>query len=452
MVHGYSCNWKNAIKNFKAHASSEAHLEAYEKLALVSGNVSILKSLDQGTNREQHEATVALKAICSTLLALAQTGCAIRGHSDDEHGNLKTWLKLRSEDIPDLQRFLLRKKSYVSHDVQNELLLLMSNNVLRQLLEKVKKSPFYSLIVDETTDTSTKEQVSICLRYLSCDFEPFEAFIGLYEVSDTTGENLTNVIQDSLLRCGLTLEKLRGQCYDGARNMSGEFKGVQNRIKQDQPAALYVHCCAHSLNLALQEAAFEVEMVRDSMDYLQRAAVLLGRSAKRKAILHNVPATIKTLCPTRWAVRAESVSTAIDNYHGILEALEIVATNSKDDKGAEAHGLLEQFRKGKMYWSLLVARKVFDPADNLARVLQGEKMTVNGSLEAVRVTRNFLETMRTDECFCELMNMTDQAVHDHNLDHLAAPRMRKIPRRIDDGSVPGQLSMEEYFRQHFFKV
>jgi len=365
---------------------------------------------------------------------------------------LKTWLALRSQDIPQLKRFLRRKKSYLSHDIQNELLQLMSHNVLRQLLDEVQKSPFYSLIVDETTDASTKEQVSICLRYLSCDLEPLEAFIGLYEVSSTTGANLTSVIQDSLSRCGLPIGKLRGQCYDEARNMSGQFKGVQNRIKQEQPSALYVHCFAHSLNLALQEAAFEVDVVRDSMDYPHKAAVPLGRSAKRKAILDKVSAKIKTMSPTRWAVRAELVSTTIENYSGIIEALQIVATSSKGEKGSEARGFLEHFKAAKMYWSLLVAKNLFDPADNLARALQGEKMTVNGSLQAVRVTRNFLDTLCNDNCFSLLMIQVHQVAQDNNLEPLTVPRNRKTPRRFDDGSVPAQLSVDEFFHQHYFQV
>ena len=53
---------------------------------------------------------------------------------------------------------------------------------------KVELSPvaFFSIIVDETTDVSTKEQVSICLRWVSEDLMPCEDFLGLYETSSTT--------------------------------------------------------------------------------------------------------------------------------------------------------------------------------------------------------------------------------------------------------------------------
>jgi len=65
------------------HNSSASHIEANEKLALILSNVSVLKTIKQGMHKNQKEATAALRAICTTILALAQTGCAIRGHDDD---------------------------------------------------------------------------------------------------------------------------------------------------------------------------------------------------------------------------------------------------------------------------------------------------------------------------------------------------------------------------------
>ena len=87
------------------------------------------------------------------------------------------------------------------------------------------------------TDCSKNEQVSICLRYVN-DLQPFEDFIGMYEKANTAGEALSSTIQDVLIRLGLPLDNLRGQCYDGATNMAGDHKGVQSRILALQSKAL----------------------------------------------------------------------------------------------------------------------------------------------------------------------------------------------------------------------
>ena len=56
---------------------------------------------------------------------------------------------------------------------------------------------------------------------------------------------------DSLSGFGIDLTYLRGQGYDDAAAMSGRFNGVQAFIKEQHPLAVYVHCSAHSLNLAV---------------------------------------------------------------------------------------------------------------------------------------------------------------------------------------------------------
>ena len=75
------------------------------------------------------------------------------------------------------------------------------------------------------------------------------------KVPKTDGETLYTTLSDvcHMIRCMLPLEKCRGQAYDGASNMSGHIRGVAARVKQDQKAALYVHCLAHS-HLCLQRA------------------------------------------------------------------------------------------------------------------------------------------------------------------------------------------------------
>jgi len=52
----------------------------------------------------------------------------------------------------------------------------------------------------------------------------------------------------------LPLVNLRGQCYDGSSNMAGARSGCKAIILQQAPMALYTHCAAHQLNLAVVAA------------------------------------------------------------------------------------------------------------------------------------------------------------------------------------------------------
>lgn len=71
--------------------------------------------------------------------------------------------------------FLHASKSFTSHDIQDEVLELMSHQILRSMISDIlHNKATFSIIVDETTDVATKEKVSICIRWLSDDLTPLK--------------------------------------------------------------------------------------------------------------------------------------------------------------------------------------------------------------------------------------------------------------------------------------
>jgi hypothetical protein len=79
---------------------------------------------------------------------------------------------------------------------------------------------------------------------------------------------------------GVQTAQMVGQGYDGAGNMSGKRKGVQARIQQQIPNAVYTHCKAHCLNLAIVHACSET-FVKNMMGTVQTVAFAFNYSAKR---------------------------------------------------------------------------------------------------------------------------------------------------------------------------
>lgn len=65
-----------------------------------------------------------------------------------------------------------------------------------------------------------------------------------------TGQNLAPVIYQ-IQTLGISNKLMVGQGYDSAASTIGHFKGVQMFTRESHPIALYVHCSAHFLNLAL---------------------------------------------------------------------------------------------------------------------------------------------------------------------------------------------------------
>jgi hypothetical protein len=199
------------------------------------------KAKQQANNRH------CLLKIFSSLIFIGQQGLAIRGHSEN-YGNLIQVLHLMAEDDNVLKDWMVRTRNWTSHDILNKMLEIMAHDVLRQLAGKARKT-YFALIVDETTDMATKEQVSVCLRTVDEQFN-IEDSVGFYQTSSTTSEVLFRIIKDVLLRLDLKLSKCRGQTYDDAAAMSGVNTGVATRILAEEKRALNTKCLAHSLNLA----------------------------------------------------------------------------------------------------------------------------------------------------------------------------------------------------------
>jgi len=94
-------------------------------------------------------------------------------------------MKLRADDRR--IEMWMRKKTYkyTSSDIQNEIMKVMAFRILRDVSSAIRSSKFCTIMVDETTDISNKEQVVLCLRWVDAGLEAHEDFIGLYEVEST---------------------------------------------------------------------------------------------------------------------------------------------------------------------------------------------------------------------------------------------------------------------------
>ena len=68
-----------------------------------------------------------------------------------------------------------------------------------------------------------------------------EEFMEYIECPSLKGADIAKLIQDKLRKYGLDMNKLRGQCYDGAGNMAGYNTGVSSIISKKYPFALYFH-------------------------------------------------------------------------------------------------------------------------------------------------------------------------------------------------------------------
>ena len=177
-----------------------------------------------GSEAQMMKNRIALYKIVTILQYLGFQGLAVRGKSDND-SNLIALLQERKNDVPELVAWLNRDKKYKwwSHDIFNEILQDLSKAVQRGLVRQMKEVEYFRLMIDETSDDSSKEQIRLCFRIFSQNYDLQELFLGFYDAEITSSESIFATVKDVLMRIQFSLNKCRSQCYDGAANMSGNF-------------------------------------------------------------------------------------------------------------------------------------------------------------------------------------------------------------------------------------
>ncbi|XP_073133300.1 uncharacterized protein [Henckelia pumila] len=118
-----------------------------------------------------------------------------------------------------------KNAKYTSPDIQKDILNIISNQVRTKIRKEIGDAKF-CILVDEARDASNKEQMAIVLRFVDSDGFLRERFFPIVHVTDTTATILKKEISDALGRYDLHIHYMRGQGYDGTRNMRAAEKEV----------------------------------------------------------------------------------------------------------------------------------------------------------------------------------------------------------------------------------
>ena len=206
----------------------------------------------------------------------------------------------------------------------------------------------------------------VCLLYVDDSLEVHGEHLRLYSLESTSADVLVTVIQDTLLRMNLAISNCRGQCYDGSKNMSGSRSGVATRITNLESRAPYTHCYGHALNLAIQDTVKGVKVMEDTLDTVYEITKLIKKSPKRDVIFQkfkNDVASgspgIRILCPTRWTVRAEALTSISENYSVLQLTWEAAKEATKNtEMRARVLGVAAQMEKFSFFFGIELGRKV----------------------------------------------------------------------------------------------
>ncbi|XP_016172802.1 zinc finger MYM-type protein 1-like [Arachis ipaensis] len=172
---------------------------------------------------------------------------------------------------------------------------------------------------------------------------------------------------------------IRGQGYDGASNMQGEFNGLKTLILKENSYAFYVHCFAHQLQLALVTVAKKQVEIALLFNLLTNLCNVVGASCKQRDMLRDSQMTktiealqtLKRAGDTRWGSHYGTILRLISLFPSVVNVLEYV-----EEDGNNSEQRAEAF------------------TNELSQALQRNDQDIVNAMALVKVSKQRLQTIR----------------------------------------------------------
>lgn len=278
--------------------------------------------------------------------------------------------------------------SYCNPHVATEYAGIFSSMLDDAVVQQLQQSPWFSVLIDESTDVSVEKHLSVFVRYIGANMQPVETFLQLEKVSDGDAASLHSLLLEVLQDRGLDMSKMVGFGSDGASVMTGDKKGVGVRLKHDNPFITTMHCIAHRAALAAQDVFSEVEYAKWFDSLLTRVHSYFSRSGPRLQALAAVQKALNTnevRIPTVHAVRWLSRDHVVSAVANSLGALIKVFADDAAGGNVVAAGLARDMGLARHFVMVYFFQDVVSKAAKLSKQFQGDTFsfvkisdTVNG--------------------------------------------------------------------------
>jgi len=229
--------------------------------------------------------------VCSFLL---HQGLPFCGHDECEcssnQGNYLKLLHFLSRNNEAIKRVTFseapRHNKLTFPNIQKDITQAAAEEITNIIIKDLG-DPLFLILIDESRDILIKEQMAVVLRYVDNIGHIIEHFLGIQHIRDTIASSLKAVIEAFFSKHGLSISKLRGQGYDGASNMRGEFNGLKALILNSNPSTYYVHCFAHKLQLTLVAVTKKHNEVGDVFNFISSIINIVEASCKRMEMIRE---------------------------------------------------------------------------------------------------------------------------------------------------------------------
>ncbi|XP_028055831.1 zinc finger MYM-type protein 1-like [Camellia sinensis] len=369
------------------------------------------------SNQEKIEYRAHLNATVDCIRFLLRRGLAFRGHdeSDDssDKGNFLELLQFLADHNESINKVVLgntpKNNKLTHHDIQKDIVNAAACKTINAIIKDLDNE-FFSILVDESRDISVKEQMAVVLRYVDKKGIVIERFLGIVHVSNTTALSLKATIESLFCRHGLSISKLRGQGYDGATNMQGEFNGLKALILRENESAFYVHYFAYQLQLTLVAVAKKHIDVAELFCSVANIVNVVGGSCKRRDALRdaqfakitealdnselrsgrglNQETSLKCAGDTRWGSHFGTIINLILMFSSSINVLEIIEEDGlQPEQRVEARSIMKLMLSFEFAFTLYLMKNILGITNELSLALQKKNQDIVNAMTLVKVSK-----------------------------------------------------------------
>ncbi|KAF0740989.1 zinc finger MYM-type protein 1-like [Aphis craccivora] len=378
---GFS-DWKN-INRIEDHETSPDHRKYFVQWKTLEAR---LKN-SQKKERWRH----ILRAILNAIIFCAKNNLALRG-STSKIGVQGSGVFLDIIEL--LSKYDKTLEELISNHTKR-------SKVRNEILSRIRKSKYYSLLFDCTPDISHNEQMSEIIRYVyiaNGKVKIEESFIDFIITEEKTGEGLASDIMKKFQDDQLDIQDARGQGYDNGANMAGKYRGVQARIQEKNNLALYIPCASHCLNLAgVHSASINAEM-KHFFETVESIFKFFSRSTSRwRTLMETLKVSLKGHSDTRWSSKSNAIkplNNQIKEVFGVLQNM--IANSINADTTSSAQSLLKNINLTFLFY-LDVWNQILSQVDRATKALQMKALTLDKAASLIQALKNSLQEFRDTE-------------------------------------------------------
>jgi len=457
------CKFQNGSISLMGHETTDAHVEASLKVKMRELTLPLIPSIVEEKKKQVALNREIVGQLIEITKYLGYHSLAFRGHreqwSNINKGNFKDLVELMAKNSPalsihisNLQISGRKELSFISWQRQNLLINALAQEILVIIKFEILNAKFFSISIDSTFDISKREQVSFVIRYTK-EEKVFERLISIKESIFTTGQALFDLFIKVMEYNHLDWKTfLVGQSYDGAASMQGKYNGLQTKIKEVNPQAIFIWCHAHRLDLIITSTVGSCPKAVDLFGNMEKLFTFISCSKKRvsmyrdkqKKLYPNARVkALKKVETTRWMSQAYALTTVLETLDSILETLEDIKSfeGQVDFKtGAECTGLLCFLQSFNFLLTAHIFKRVFDFIEPVSRALQAHNIDILMAIELIKKTEKNIKCLRSSEMFFDIYESVRKFAKDNNFEFeltLPTRRLKRVPRQ------PGELSNDE---------